>query len=83
MVRMTIVLDLDGPAFTSALEQAGEELGLADYYRSCVRPLFRMPVTQWPMCCGGGCEPCAQLLVAVADRVCGLLGIEQQHLPLA
>lgn len=76
-----MLVDIDSPEFASALTRAGEELGLADYYRSCVRPLFRMPVTQWPLCCGGGCEPCAQTLVAVADRVCALLEIDREQLP--
>jgi hypothetical protein len=57
----------------TALAQASEELGLQSYYRDMVRPLLRMPREQWPGCCGGGCEPCAQLLVAVADRVLELL----------
>jgi hypothetical protein len=57
----------------SALVQASEELGLQSYYRDSVRPLLKMPRTQWPGCCGGGCEPCAQTLVAVADRVLTLL----------
>ena len=56
-----------------ALVQASEELGLQDYYRDMVRPLLRMPRTQWPSCCGGGCEPCAQMLVAVAERVQSLM----------
>lgn len=56
-----------------ALAQASDELGLQDYYRDMVRPLLRMPRTQWPTCCGGGCEPCAQTLVAVAERVLALL----------
>jgi len=76
-----MIVDIDSPEFASALKRAGEELGLADYYRSCVRPLFYMPVTQWPMCCAGGCEPCAQTLVAVADRVCVLLGVDREQLP--
>jgi hypothetical protein len=57
----------------SALKQASEEIGLQDYYRDMVRPLLNMPRTQWPSCCGGGCEPCAQTLVAVAERVLALL----------
>ncbi|MDB4987180.1 MAG: hypothetical protein JWN04_2358 [Myxococcaceae bacterium] len=56
-----------------ALVTASEEVGLQDYYRDMVRPLLRMPRTQWPSCCGGGCEPCAQTLVAVATRVEALL----------
>ena len=57
----------------TALAQASEELGLQSYYRDMVRPLLRMPREQWPSCCGGGCEPCAQTLVAVAARVLELL----------
>ena len=57
----------------TALVQASQELGLQDYYRDMVRPLLRMPRTQSPSCCGGGCEPCAQTLVAVAERVLALL----------
>lgn len=60
----------------SALVQASEEVGLQDYYRDMVRPLLRMPRTQWPGCCGGGCEPCAQTLIATAERVLDLLGPE-------
>lgn len=56
-----------------ALAQASEEVGLQDYYRDMVRPLLRMPRAQWPSCCGAGCEPCAQTLVAVAERVNDLL----------
>ncbi|HMN45795.1 MAG TPA: hypothetical protein PKE27_14550 [Povalibacter sp.] len=63
------------PGFAAALDRAIEEIGLQEYYRSTVRPLFGIPRSQWPMCCGGGCEPCAQLLVAVADRVYELLNL--------
>jgi hypothetical protein len=63
------------------LVQASEEVGLQDYYRDMVRPLLRMPRTQWPSCCGGGCEPCAQTLVAVAERVATLLGEPPAGLP--
>ncbi|MBB6095134.1 hypothetical protein HNQ60_004024 [Povalibacter uvarum] len=62
--------------FVAALARASEENGLEEHYRSTVRPLFAMPRSQWPGCCGGGCEPCAQTLIAVADRVCELLGVE-------
>ena len=57
----------------TALVQASRELGLQDYYRDMVRPLLSMPRAQWPSCCGGGCEPCAQTLVAVAERVLALI----------
>lgn len=59
--------------FEAALARASEELELADYYRDCVRPLFNMPRTQWPRCCGRGCEPCADQLIGVAERVIALL----------
>jgi hypothetical protein len=51
-----------------ALAKAAEEYGLQDYYIECVKPLLGMPKEQWPMCCGGGCEPCNGTLAAVADR---------------
>jgi hypothetical protein len=73
-------IDTRSPTFEAALRQASDELGLQDYYRSCVRPLFSTPTHHWPACCGGGCEPCAQTLVAVASRICDLLGIDPQSL---
>jgi hypothetical protein len=57
----------------AALERASDELGLASYYRDCVRPLLAQPREQWPRCCGGQCEPCSQLLINVADRALALL----------
>ena len=57
----------------AALAKASDELGLASYYRDCVRPLLSQPRQQWPTCCGGQCEPCSQLLVNVADRTLALL----------
>lgn len=68
------------PEFDIALAQAGEECGLQDYYRDCVRPLFMMPMTQWPTCCGRNCEPCALLLVQVAARICQILAIDPLEL---
>lgn len=61
-------------AFEDALVQASDELGLPSYYRACVRPLLRQPKYEWPTCCGAGCDPCAQTLVAVALRVIELHG---------
>jgi hypothetical protein len=61
------------PEFEAALAQASEELRLAEWYRDCVRPLFRMPESQWPRCCGRGCEPCADQLIDVARRVIELM----------
>lgn len=63
------------PDLNAALDRASEEHGLQSYYRDCVRPLFGMPRSQWPRCCGRGCEPCAQTLIAVAQRVYELLGL--------
>jgi hypothetical protein len=57
----------------AALARASDEVGLASYYRDCVRPLLTQPREQWPTCCGGGCEPCSQILVLVAERVQALL----------
>jgi hypothetical protein len=74
------MIDKTTPEFAAALAQAGSELGLQDYYRDCVRPLLSMPMSQWPTCCGGGCEPCAQILVAVAQRVCELLKVDPARL---
>jgi hypothetical protein len=75
------VIDTRSEEFTRALAQAGNEQGLQDYYLPCVRPLFNMPMSQWPLCCGSRCEPCSQTLVTVAGRVCELLGIDSNALP--
>jgi len=74
------MIDRSSPEFKTALEQASSEYGLQDYYQSCVKPLFSMPMSQWPMCCGGSCEPCAQMLVNVALRICQLLNIDESEL---
>jgi hypothetical protein len=63
------VLGLD-----EALEKASDELGLEPWYRDCVRPLLRDGPASYPRCCGGGCEPCSQLLIVVADRARELMG---------
>ena len=80
---LAVVVPDDGdprahPQLNDALDRASEEHGLQSYYRDCVRPLFGMPRSQWPRCCGRGCEPCAQTLVAVAQRVYELLGLPTQ-----
>lgn len=62
------------PAVDAALTQASNELGLAEWYRDCVRPLLRSGRAGYPGCCGGSCEPCNQILVLVADRTLQLLG---------
>jgi len=51
------------------LARASDAEGLQPWYRDLVRPLLRQPRTQWPECCGAGCEPCARTLVSVAERV--------------
>lgn len=75
------MIDTKSKEFEQALKQASEEHKLQGYYRSSVRPLFAMPMSQWPMCCGSRCEPCSQTLVAVAWRVCELLNIDATALP--
>jgi hypothetical protein len=62
------------PELEAALAQASREIGLQDYYVDCVRPL--LGTARFPRCCGGGCEPCAETLIAVARRVHELLGLE-------
>jgi hypothetical protein len=68
---------LDGvpaEALDRALAESAAEWALPDYYRDCVRPLLRMPVSQWPRCCNGGCEPCSETLRAVAAATLARLG---------
>jgi len=59
-----------------ALKQASDELGLQEWYRDCVKPILRIERAGWPRCCGGGCEPCNQLLCLVAERVLELMSNE-------
>lgn len=59
---------------TRVLDEASDEFELQSYYRDLVRPILNLPREQWPTCCAGHCEPCAQILVAVAGRVQELLG---------
>jgi hypothetical protein len=63
------------PEVEEAIARASDEVGLQDYYRDCVRPLLGVGPAGWPRCCGGRCEPCAQTLVAVAQRVHAMLGL--------
>lgn len=65
------------PRVDAALEQASEEFGLETWYRDCVRPLIRSGRNGYPRCCGGSCEPCSQILIAVADRTLEILGVEK------
>src|SRR5581483_5753388 len=62
----------------AALLSASEQYGLKACYRDCVRPLLGAPVSRWPSCCGRGCEPCATTLVAVAERVYELIGLDDE-----
>ena len=64
------------PELEAALHAASEQHDLPTYYRDCVRPLLGAPMSRWPECCGRGCEPCAVTLVAVADTVYDLLGLD-------
>jgi hypothetical protein len=57
------------PRYEQALAEASDEVGLPSYYRSCVRPIVNAPPERWPRCCGGGCEPCNEVLSEVARRV--------------
>jgi hypothetical protein len=64
-------------ALSAALTQASEELGLQEWYRSCVKPLLAQPREQWPTCCGGVCEPCNGRLVMVAERTLELVSTRE------
>ncbi len=55
--------ELDQVLRTACLEE-----GLDPVYRDCVRPLLREGALL-PRCCGGGCEPCAEQLIRIADVV--------------
>ena len=57
------------PVFERALAESSDEVGLPSYYRDCVRPILSAPQERWPRCCGGGCEPCNEVLSEVARRV--------------
>jgi hypothetical protein len=57
-----------------ALSRASAELGLAEVYRPCVKPLLRAPEGRWPRCCGSQCEPCIATLCRVAARTLELVG---------
>jgi hypothetical protein len=61
-------------ALEAALVAASEAHGLQPYYRDCVRPILSAPKERWPRCCGSGCEPCNELLCAVAQQVLTALG---------
>ncbi len=62
----------------AALHAASERHELPTCYRDCVRPLLGAPKSRWPECCGRGCEPCAVTLVAVADAVYDMLGLDDE-----
>lgn len=52
----------------AAIAKASDELGLAEWYRASVNPLLHAEEDRMPSCCGAGCEPCADTLIAVAER---------------
>ena len=56
-----------------ALKQAAREFDLQDYYLDIVKPLLTADKSTWPLCCGGGCEPCMGTVCSVADRTLELL----------
>ena len=64
------------PDLEAALVAASEQHDLPVHYRDCVRPLLGVPMSQWPQCCGRGCEPCASTLVAVAEAIYDRLGLD-------
>jgi len=80
VVSQQLVPRHNAPGRVMALEvlipNASDEIGLKDYYRDCVRPILGTPPSRWPRCCGGGCEPCAETLRAVAARVHEILGVD-------
>jgi hypothetical protein len=63
------------PELEACLARASDEVGLAEHYRDCVRPLLGVRPAGWPRCCGGTCEPCAETLIAVAKRVHAMLSL--------
>ncbi len=67
------------PELEAALTRASSELGLQAHYQDCVRPLLGVGSSRWPRCCGGNCEPCTQILIAVAERVHALLGVTAEE----
>lgn len=64
----------DDAKLDAAIAEAADEVGLQPYYRACVRPIVAAPKERWPRCCGGGCEPCNDVLCDVARRVQARLG---------
>jgi hypothetical protein len=58
-----------------ALAAAASEHRLSECYVSIARPLVVNPNAPRPQCCGGTCEPCAELLNRVADRALELLAV--------
>jgi hypothetical protein len=63
----------------STTAEAARELGLDPCYVSIVVPLVRAPDAPRPQCCGGGCEPCAEVLNRVADRALELLRLAESN----
>jgi hypothetical protein len=57
----------------AAMAQSAEENGLSPAYISIARPMVKDPDAPRPQCCGGGCEPCAELLNRVIERAIAIL----------
>lgn len=60
-----------------AIDEASDEVGLESWYRSCAEPLVFMDASQFPSCCGAGCEPCSHTLIEVAVRARRILERER------
>ncbi len=67
-------VDVNDPAVKEAVQQACVDVGLPLAYRSVVRQLLRTPSSEWPACCGEGCNPCQQTLADAVHRTLELLG---------
>jgi hypothetical protein len=59
---------MSGDELDELLRIACVEEGLDPVYRDCVRPLLPTGA-RLPRCCGGGCEPCAEQLIRIAQAV--------------
>lgn len=67
-------VDVNDPAVKEAVERACEDVGLPRVYRSVVSRMLRTPSSEWPACCGEGCNPCQQTLADAVHRTLELLG---------
>ena len=60
------------------IDRALRENGLNVAYRPDVESLIRLPRSEWPVCCGGFCEPCALALGRAAERAIALAAEEKK-----